>query len=56
MKNDLATSLTGLVIIALNILVASNRLTAPQADLIVQGINCAAGIVLLWARDRKLGR
>ena len=52
LKNDLATSITGLVVLAANALVASNHISGEQATLIVQVINGAAGLVLLWARDR----
>ena len=53
MTSDLITSITGLVTVILNGLVATGKLSGDQANLAVQAFNLAAGGVLMWAKDRK---
>ena len=53
MTSDLITSITGLVTVILNGLVATGKLSGDQANLAVQFFNLAAGGVLMWAKDRR---
>jgi hypothetical protein len=53
MTSDLITSITGLVTVILNSLVATGKLSGDQANFAVQVFNCIAGGVLMWAKDRK---